>query len=97
MKLVVLYMFGVHFSTNKAHITIHKFSLVFLYKRGCVPYLRHLLFGFVIFSLSFGPLPLEFTFGRYTLHFYFGIVLFSLFLKCRILFGFRVFGHTFDY
>ena len=52
MKFVLLYMFGVHFSTNKAHITIHKFSLIFLYKRGCVPYLRHLFLGFVSLLLN---------------------------------------------
>ena len=88
-------MFGVHFSTNKAHITIHKFSLVFLYKRGCVPYLRHFFLGFVIFTITFE----SFTFRLVTLGllatfgftFYFGILFVSA-LKFRILFG-----HTLDY
>ena len=53
------------------------------------------LFGFVIYLSAryhWNSL-LDATLYIFTLESYY----FRYFLKCRILFGFRVFGHTFDY
>ena len=73
MKFVLLYMFGVHFSTNKAHITIHKFSLIFGYKRGCVPYLKT-SFGFVFINSRLDATRRIFTLGStYQFRILFGV------------------------